>query len=226
MMSLGYGTGVVSRHVFNVSLHGVGTPPRPLEPGEEAVWLPVPALQAILDEAVHRRDLRITLDDGNRSDAQIVLEELGRRDLKATFFVVAGRLDRDDFLSTEDVEAILSAGHALGAHGMRHRPWRRLDEQALEEELRTARDLLEASSGRPITELACPFGSYDRRVLRRARELGYERVFTSDGGPADPHAWLQPRTTISSELSLSEIARPSRRDVLTRRAKRTIKRWR
>ena len=217
-----------SARVFNLTLHGVGEPSRPLESGEEAVWLSIPALEKVLDEARGRRDLRITLDDGNRSDAQIVLWELGRRDLRATFFVVAGRLDRYDFLGAEDVEAILSAGHSLGSHGMGHRPWRGLDRQALEEELSTAKDVLETIGGRPITELSCPFGSYDRRVLRQARELGYEHVFTSDGGPADPRAWLQPRTTISNsgELSVGDIARPSQRDVLVRHAKRTVKRWR
>jgi peptidoglycan/xylan/chitin deacetylase (PgdA/CDA1 family) len=215
----------VSTRVFNLTLHGIGEPCRPLEPGEDAVWLSVAELEKVLDEASTREDVRLTFDDGNKSDTEVVLWELRRRKLTATFFVVAGMLDRDAFLATEDVEAILSAGHAVGSHGMRHRRWHGLDPCVLDEELDTARGILEAVCGRPITELSCPSGSYDRRVLRRARELGYERVFTSDRGPADPRAWLQPRTTIRSSV-VQDITRPARADVLVMRATQTLNRWR
>lgn len=214
--------------VFNVTLHGVGQPHRPLQPGEDRVWLSTSALERVLDEARGRRDLRITVDDGNRSDTQILLRELERRELTATFFVVAARLGQDDFVSAQDVEAILSAGHAIGSHGMRHLPWRGLERHALEEELETAKELLEAVAQRTITIASCPFGSYDRRMLRRARELGYEHLFTSDGGPADARAWLQPRTTISSagRPSIVDIANPSRAEIIVARAKRRVKQCR
>jgi peptidoglycan/xylan/chitin deacetylase (PgdA/CDA1 family) len=172
--------------------------------------------------------LHITVDDGNRSDTQILLDELARRELIASFFVVAGRIDKHDFLTAEDVRTIVEAGHSLGSHGLTHRAWRELDRDELEDELATAREMLEAIVGRPVTDLACPFGSYDRHVLRRARKLGYECVFTSDGGPADPHAWLRPRTTISNlgQPPVAELVRSSGRIPIARRAKQTVKRWR
>jgi len=211
--------------VFNITFHGIGEPSRSLEPGEECVWMSLPEFEKVLDEARTRANVRITFDDGNRSDTEIALWELGRRKLKATFFVVAGMLDRDAFVGAEDVEAILSAGHAVGSHGMRHRRWRGLDARAREEEFETARDILCAASGSPITELSCPYGSYDRGALRRARELGYAHVFTSDRGPADPNAWLQPRTTIRSSV-VEDITRPTRANVLVARATQTLNRWR
>lgn len=214
--------------VLNLTLHGVGQPTRPLERGEANVWLPADLLGPVLDALAGRSDVHLTVDDGNSSDISILLEELALRDLKASFFVVAARLGQRGFLSGNDLERLLSAGHRVGSHGMHHRDLHGLQSQQLEEELSTARDMLESLSGTPITELAFPFGSYDRRVLRRARELGYVRVFTSDGGTADPQAWLQPRTTIScrGEPSPTDIlhAPPSAR--LMRRAKRTAKQWR
>ena len=53
---------------------------------------------------------------------------------------------------------------------MLHRPWRELGDSALHEELVDAKRILEDVVGRPVTEAACPFGSYDRRVLRRAAQ--------------------------------------------------------
>jgi peptidoglycan/xylan/chitin deacetylase (PgdA/CDA1 family) len=222
---------IATRHpgpAFNITLHGVGEPTRALEPGEHKVWLSRRDLQRVLDEAHERDNVRITVDDGNRSDADIVQPELDRRGLSAIFFIVGARLGYPDFVGVQDVQALLAAGHAVGSHGMRHRAWRRLGREALDLELSTARKLLESIAESPITELSCPFGSYDRRVLRRVRELGYDRLYTSDGGPVQRNAWLQPRTTISSSgaPSITELSNPSRPAVLLTSAKRTVKQWR
>jgi peptidoglycan/xylan/chitin deacetylase (PgdA/CDA1 family) len=64
----------------------------------------------------------------------------------------------------------------IGTHGMRHQRWTDLDDKGLQEELVYARTRLEQISGRFITEAACPFGSYNRRVLTALREQGYNSV--------------------------------------------------
>ncbi len=51
-------------------------------------------------------------------------------------------------------------------------------------------------SSAAVTQAACPFGAYDRRVLRSLRGYGYERVFTSDGGRLRADRWLQARNSV------------------------------
>ena len=80
----------------------------------------------------------------------------------------------------------------IASHGLAHRPWRGLGATELAAELEGSRRLLEAAAGRPVTHAACPFGSYDRRVLHALREAGYERVFTSDGGRRGARAGSRP----------------------------------
>ena len=87
----------------------------------------------------------------------------------------------------------------IGCHGMRHRPWRGLGETALHEEHVEAKAMLEQVVERPVTEAACPFGSYDRRVLRSLRGSGYRRVYTSDRGTTGPEDFLQARNTIGPD---------------------------
>ena len=119
----------------------------------------------------------------------------------------------------------------IGCHGMRHRAWRGLAERDLHEELVEARQVLETIIERPVAEAACPFGSYDRRVLRALDRAGYRRVYTSDGGVARADAWLQARTTIDRR-HVTELgdpvgtADPHRVTGALRRAKRVAKRWR
>jgi hypothetical protein len=82
-----------------------------------------------------------------------------------------------------------------------------------------------------VTAAACPFGSYDRRVLTSLRRSGYTRVYTSDRGTSRPAAWVQPRNTVGPTDSVGVLDEIARRDasphgVLQRRAKLMVKRWR
>src|SRR5207245_8321113 len=92
-----------------------------------------------------------------------------------------------------------------GSHGMRHRRWTRLGARDLHEELVGARDRLEQMARVAVREVACPFGSYDRRVLRALRDSSYERIYTSDEGPALAGSWIQPRNTIVRNHNLSQL---------------------
>jgi len=195
--------------VLNLCFHGVGQPQRELEPDEERYWIEPDAFEGMLDViAAAGPAARITFDDGNASDVEVALPALRRRDLSASFFVVAGRCESPGSLSRADVAELARSGMTIGSHGLRHRPWRGLGESELEEELVEAPRVLAEAAGAPVREASCPFGAYDRRVLAALRSRGFARVYTVDEGPADPDAWLQSRYTILS----SEIGRASCRE--------------
>jgi peptidoglycan/xylan/chitin deacetylase (PgdA/CDA1 family) len=221
----------VQSRTINLTFHGVGPIERPLEPGEDLFWLDEDEFETVLDSVASRGDVRITFDDGNISDLHQALPQLSRRGLRATFFVVAGRLNTRGFLDERGVQALADAGMGIGCHGMRHRSWRHLDEGALQEEIVGAKRLLEEVLDRPVTEAACPFGAYDRRVLTSLRRHGYRRAFTSDTGFARAGDWLQARNSVRPGKAAEVIERvleteASAPQVLRRRAKRAVKRWR
>src|SRR6185312_9451194 len=95
--------------VINLCLHGVGEPRRDLEPGEDLYWLPRTALPYVLDLVVALPFVRLSVDDGNVSDVELVLPALLERQLTATFFVLAGRLDAEGSLSEADVSQLQAA---------------------------------------------------------------------------------------------------------------------
>ncbi|HWI74483.1 MAG TPA: polysaccharide deacetylase family protein [Baekduia sp.] len=218
------------QRLINLTFHGVGEPTRPLDDGEAGVWVGTDAFTALLDAAVGRPDVRITFDDGNASDAEIALPALTVRGLTATFFVVAGRVGTPGFLDAPQIQELVAAGMRIGNHGMRHQPWRGLDDAGLTEELGIARRVLEDVVGAPVDEAACPFGSYDRRVLTTLRRTGYRHVYTSDRGTVAGDEWLQARNTITPDDTtavLDAIAAPvAPVAALAGRAKLTLKRWR
>ena len=221
----------MARRAINLTFHGIGPTDRRLDPGEDDVWLSRDRFEAVLDSVTPNADVRITFDDGNRSDLLYALPALTRRGMSATFFVVAGRMGTPGFLDEDDVRTLAAAGMEIGCHGMTHRPWPRLDERTRAEELVDARRMLEAVVARPVTKAACPFGSYDRRVLRALRRYGYRHVYTSDRGSAQSGDWLQARNTVraADDLALVEQVRSLEAplyNAVGRRMKLAAKRWR
>ena len=100
--------------VVNVCFHGIGTPQRVLEPGEDSYWISRDTFLGVLDRVVDRDHVRLSFDDGNASDVEFALPALLERGLTATFFVVAGRLDQPGSLSRDDVRRLHDAGMTIG----------------------------------------------------------------------------------------------------------------
>ncbi len=215
---------------FILTFHGIGSPSRRLEPGEADVWVTHQAFSAILDVVAPRDDVTITFDDGNASDLEFALPALAKRGLSAVFFIPAGFLDKEGYLSVQGVRALVSGGMVIGSHGMNHMAWPKLPTSQLLVELSTAREILEAAISAPVPLAACPFGCYNRRVLHLLRGLRYDRVFTSDRGWSGDDAWLQPRNTVhSADDEVSVTSMLSRHETLIGSlisgAKLVVKKW-
>lgn len=202
-------TDLIPRHrsdVLNLCFHGIGKPERELELDEEQYWVEVDQFEELLEMVRRHSSICITFDDGNASDVRHALPGLVRHGLTASFFVVADRIDTPGALTTEGIRALVSSGMKIGAHGLAHRPWRSLDDDGLEAEMQATSTIADVA-GVPIREAACPFGSYDRRVLSTLRRHGFRRVYTVDGGHARRDAWLQPRYTVRIDDTPADIER-------------------
>ncbi|WP_327108463.1 polysaccharide deacetylase family protein [Nonomuraea glycinis] len=195
------------RAVTNLTVHGIGESVRELDPGEDGTWVSVAQFERVMDAVAGRPDVRITFDDGNASDVEIALPRLVERGLRAEFFVLAGLLGEPGRLDSTGVRELLRAGMRVGSHGWAHRDWRTLDAGQAVEELSAAHHLLGQLTGEPVSRVAIPFGSYDRRVLSRLRRAGVTRAYTSDGGRARPDAWLQPRNSLRPDLDSGRLTR-------------------
>jgi peptidoglycan/xylan/chitin deacetylase (PgdA/CDA1 family) len=185
-----------------LTFHGLGDeiPPEATD-AERKVWVPVEWFEAIVG-ALPSEGVTLAFDDGNASDFDHALEVLTRHGHRARFFVITERIGAPGYLSESQIRTLHAAGMTIGSHGQGHRDWRTLPDDELETELAGSRRELEELLGSPVLEAACPFGSYDRRVLRGLKTAGYSRVYNSDGGSAGAWAWLASRNSVHSELDL------------------------
>jgi peptidoglycan/xylan/chitin deacetylase (PgdA/CDA1 family) len=215
--------------ILRLTFHGIGVPRRVLEPGEERVWLARDRFLAILSAAKDAGNVEITFDDGNCSDLDTAVPALHDCGLRATFFILSGRVGIRGSLSADGLRQILAAGMEIGSHGMEHRPWRELDPAAARRELVDAKDRLEQLIGRRVCAAACPYGAYGRRTLQQVRRAGFDALYTSDGGLGRGADWLRVRNTVKAgdDASIVGTLRTlpiARRWVLD--AKRFVKRLR
>ncbi len=210
-----------------VNFHGIGAAQRVLERGEARYWLDEGRFRDMLDRiAAHaeRGLLRLTFDDGNISDLAIAAPEVKGRGMRATFFVLAGRIGQPGSLSGADIRELLAMGmeignHGSGAdirellamgmeignHGFDHVDWTSLSPRRLEQQLRCSRAAIEDVAGAAVRVAAMPFGRYNAAVIRALSAAGYAEVYSSDGGSAAPAAFVKPRKTVVADMSDMEV---------------------
>jgi len=214
-----------------LTFHGIGPSPQHVDEKEQCYWLELKQFEGVINIVRKKPHVALTFDDGNISDVEHALPTLIQQGLTAIFFVCTGRLDHPTFLSREQVRQLQGQGMRIGSHGISHRPWRGLPGDELAAELNESRIELENICGEPVLEAACPFGSYDRTVLRALHTAGYRKVYTSDGGWTSDLSYLKARNTIRRSMSLEDVALLTQRkarllDQVSIRARQVFKRLR
>lgn len=209
-----------------LTLHGIG--PAPGGGEDTRFWLSREDWQMVAETAAASPyDVRLTFDDGNRSDIDIVLPALQARGGHAIFFISTDMIGRPGYMDANDIRALHRAGMTIGSHGAAHVGWTGLDTATLLEHLGRARAMLEDIAGVAVDRFSVPFGRYNRRVLGALKRAGARQVFTSDSGPAAPNAWLVARNTLTTAITPAGLTGLLAADRSAMAAARTrLRQWR
>jgi len=103
-------------------LHGIGPAPERLDPDERSYWISERAFAFVLDE-VQAHGARLTIDDGNDTDARIAMPMLMEAGLKASFFIPSDRIGTPGYVTEADIHDMHDAGMEIGSHGCAHLNW-------------------------------------------------------------------------------------------------------
>lgn len=129
----------------------------------------------------------ITIDDGCASAHARMLPVLRRHGAPAVLFVTTDPAavifreagDENRRVTDEEIRVLAAAGVAIGSHAVSHRPLSVMSESEIRHELVASKRALEEVTGGAVRHFAVPANWYDDRVLRIAREAGYDTVFCS-----------------------------------------------
>lgn len=160
----------------------------------------------------------ITFDDGY-ADTYAAFEELAKRGMRATWFMVtrdigqlSGWTDEvppQPMLSAEQLRIMHAAGMEIGSHTVSHCRLPNASAAMVAEELVRSRQELERVLNQPVTSFAYPYGQFDGAAVTAAREAGYQVACTTRPGWAlrDGDPLRIRRISIFSGDALSIFAR-------------------
>ena len=110
------------------------------------------------------RTFVITLDDGWDDGYTYALPILERHGFVATFFVIGSRIDRQGFLTSDHLQALVAAGDEIGDHTMDHVSLSQKSGATLTYEIDAAAARIAQVTGYWPESLAYPYGGVNARA--------------------------------------------------------------
>ena len=143
----------------------------------------------------------MTFDDGpHPQNTPRLLDILRTRNIKATFYVIGGNVDRYPHI----VRRIVSEGHEIGNHTVTHGNLTKMSPDQIRTELRTSHDTIVSATGVAPRTMRPPYGaitSSQKSWIRQ--EFGYPSILWS----VDPEDWKKPGSSVVASRLVSG-ARP------------------
>jgi len=99
----------------------------------------------------------------------LLLELFDKFKIKATFFILGWNAERSPHL----VREISKRGHEIASHGYGHELCSSLDEEALYDDLKRSKEMLQDITGVEVLGYRAPSFSVDDRVISLLKKLGY-----------------------------------------------------
>ena len=124
--------------------------------------------------------LMLTFDDGG-SSALNIAEILSSRGLHGHFFITTSKIDKEHFLSRNDILSIHKLGHMIGSHSHNHPSiFRDLNYKEMLNEWESSKAILEEILGSKVISASVPGGDMNDETIKSASEAGLEFLFTSE----------------------------------------------
>ena len=105
-------------------------------------------------------------------DTQTILDILEKYNVKVTFFMTGGWVEK----YPEDVEKIHEAGHDLGNHSENHKNMSQLSDEECKTELMKVHEKVKKLTGTEMNLFRPPYGDYDNEVIKSAKNCGYYTI--------------------------------------------------
>lgn len=129
----------------------------------------------------------ISFDDGFRGLYQH-RELLKKANIFPTIFMITSEIGRPNYLSWDELKELKNSGFNIQSHTHTHPDLNTLNKQKLQEELFTAKQVLEANLQTEITEVCFPKGLFNDSVLEVCKSIGYTKWYCSIPGNTQEYA--------------------------------------
>ncbi len=114
---------------------------------------------------VYEKCIAITFDDGpHGKDTERLLDELKKRDIKASFFLIGENIEQSD-LNRSLVERMYNEGHLIGNHTYTHINIKTIGRNAALQEINKTNSIIQDITGMNVNYIRPPYGAYEDSFL-------------------------------------------------------------
>jgi peptidoglycan/xylan/chitin deacetylase (PgdA/CDA1 family) len=165
------------------------------------------------------RTATLTFDDGY-VDNLAASEELQKRGMRATWFIVSGSIGQppawtdggrpaERLLNADELREMQENGMEIGSHTVNHLRLPNVNDARLTQELSHSKTTLEDLLGNPVNSFAYPYGAWDTRCAEAVKQAGYAAACTTQTGWAlrDKDPYQVRRLTIFNTDTPGSFAR-------------------
>ena len=167
--------------------------------------------QKVLNNDVSEKEtVVLTFDDGYTSFVFKVYPVLREYGFNGTIFTIVNRIGRADYLRWEDLRYLRKEGIDIQSHTMSHRPLEILKDKEIRRELEFSKRRLESELKVRVDFVSLPQGSFNSKIMKMAREVGYLACLTSENelfGSKDNREYVRGRVAIIPQYNLGSFAK-------------------
>jgi peptidoglycan/xylan/chitin deacetylase (PgdA/CDA1 family) len=137
----------------------------------------------IKNKITGKKNVLITVDDGNKSILNVYNSVMVHYDIKPVLFIYPAFIGRMTYaLTFPQLKEMMAQGTTIGAHGYNHlyvnQNLYNSDIEAFKREIYRSKSSLENNLGVKINVYAYPYGSYSPITMQHVRNAGFDYAFT------------------------------------------------
>lgn len=183
-------------------------------------WQTVTVSELDANKTFPGKTIVITFDDGYYNNYKGAYQELLKREMRATWFIVSSTIGntstwlyentvQQPMLNNEQLSDMSHHGMEIGSHTSSHTKLTQLTHDEIYNELVTSRNSIADIINKEITSFAYPYGVFDTQIIDLVKKAGYKTACSTRSGKNNmtDDIFKLRRITVSADDSLSSFAR-------------------
>ncbi|MDR3597818.1 polysaccharide deacetylase family protein [Clostridium sp.] len=137
------------------------------------------------NKPIPEKSVVVTFDDGysdNYTNAFPILKEFN---MKATIFVISSYVNRDLYLTGDEIKEMSDYGMDIESHTVSHKRLSTMTYEDQLKELKNSKKAIEELTHRTVISIAYPEGKYNNNTKKAVVDAGYAMGFTIERGVAN-----------------------------------------